>query len=56
MLPEIEVFGIRGEVVARFEVREVALDVSGGAATSRGGEADVGRHRDQNRWIMGVFE
>lgn len=43
------VFGVRGEVVARFEVGKVALDVAGGAAASRGGEADVGRHGYQNK-------
>ena len=52
MLAGIEVFWVRGEVVAGFEVGEVALDVAGGAATARGGEADVGRHRYENRWIM----
>lgn len=49
MLAEIEVFGVRGEVIAGLEVGKVALDVAGGTATARGGEADVGRHCYQYR-------
>ena len=49
MLAEIEVFWVRSEVVAGLEVGEIALDVAGGAAAARGGEADVGRHRCQDR-------
>ena len=36
--------GRAGGVVAGFEMREVALDVSGGAGTTGGGEADVRGH------------
>ena len=49
VLAEIEVFRVRSEVVAGSEVGEVALDVAGGAATARGGEADVGSHGYQNK-------
>ena len=38
------VFWVGREVVARFQVGEVALDVAGGAGASGGSEADVGRH------------
>lgn len=41
----VEVFGVGlGAVGAGFEGGEVALDVAGGSAASRCGEADVGRH------------
>ena len=44
MLLEIIVLGIWSKVVTGLEVREVALDVTGGATTAWRGEADVGRH------------
>ena len=44
VLLDVIVFGIWSEVVAGFEMGEVALDVAGGAATAWGGETDVGRH------------
>lgn len=44
MLDTVQIFRVRGEVIARAEMREVALDVARGAAAAGGGEADVGGH------------
>lgn len=44
MLDAIVVFRIRGDVVARPELGEVALDVAGCAGASWSGESDVGGH------------
>lgn len=38
------IFWVGSEVVPGFEVGEVALDIAGGAAAARGGEADVRGH------------
>lgn len=45
MPQQIIIFRVWGVIVARFEVREVALDVAGSAAATGGGETDVGGHR-----------
>ena len=44
VLEGVEVFRVRGGVVAWFESGEVALNVSGGTASSRSGKPDVGGH------------
>jgi len=44
MFDAIVVFRIRGDVVARPELGEVALDVAGRAGASRSGESNVGGH------------
>lgn len=38
------VFGVGSEVVTGLEVGEVTLDIAGGTAAARGGEADVRGH------------
>lgn len=40
----IVIFRIWGDVVARSELRKVALDVAGGAGASWSGESDIGGH------------
>ena len=44
MLYAVEVGGVGLALIAGSEVREIALDVAGCSAASRGGETYVGRH------------
>ena len=44
ILLELVIFRVWGEIITRFEVGEVALDIARGAAPAWSRKADVGRH------------
>lgn len=56
VLQAVQVSGVGFAVVARLEVRQVALDIAGRATSSRGIKTNVGRHSWEDRCVVKIWK